>query len=55
MDVILSNPEKKPINWKLDEKIFENEKVFSIHPVKLLKKQTLFLLTSNLFIFLINK
>lgn len=31
-DVILSNPEKKPINWKLDEKSLENDKIFSVHP-----------------------
>ncbi len=33
LDVMLSNPEKKPINWHLDEKAFENDKVFAIHPV----------------------
>lgn len=32
MDVILSNPEKRPINWKLDEKMLENDKIFAVHP-----------------------
>lgn len=33
-DIIISNPEKTEIKWRLDESVLKDDKIFSIHPNK---------------------
>lgn len=33
-DIVLSNPEKTEVKWRLDESVLKDDKIFSIHPTK---------------------
>ncbi len=33
-DVILSNPEKTEVNWRFDEHVLKDDKIFQVHPTQ---------------------
>ena len=33
-DIVLSNPEKTEVKWRLDESVLKDDKIFSIHPTR---------------------